>query len=191
MYICPTGSCLYISIHSSSQTLLTDGPLDAATEGTITILSAESLPVIQAHINRLLIAGVFVGDDCLAGNTLVCHGDGLGAELVVLSLAELVKDVRGNGDEGHVGGDFALEVGAQTAGARVVEDLAAARGVAELEDGAIVGARGDGALLNVVGRGGRNAHGQSGDNDRERELHFAKVVVCEYVKCSLSVCIQL
>lgn len=133
-------------------------------------MSAESLPEVQSHVNR--VERVSVSNGSLASDTVVGHGDDLGAELVVLSSTELVKDDGGHGDQRHAEVNRVGEVGAEAASTRLVQSLASRSWVAKLEDGALhVVAGSDDVLALDAGRG-RGGHGQHKGGDGERELHF-------------------
>lgn len=99
MQICKRIEVLYTTILSqkpgslSPNILLINGPLDILAKGPIAIFAMESLPVAETHINRLFAACILIGNNSLASDSLVCHGDDLAAELVVLCLTVLVKHV--------------------------------------------------------------------------------------------------
>lgn len=59
-------------------------PGEAPDERSVVVVATKSLPQIEAHIDGLLAAGVLIRDNSLAGNAVVCHGDDLGAQAVLL-----------------------------------------------------------------------------------------------------------
>lgn len=83
----------YVSLVSL---LLRDVPAEALDDGAVAIVSAESLPEVQSHING--VERVSVSNSSLSSNAVVGHGDDLGTELVVLSSTVLVEDRGGHGD---------------------------------------------------------------------------------------------
>lgn len=152
----------YVSLVSL---LLRDVPAEALDDGTVAIVSAESLPEVQSHINR--VERVSVSNSSLSSNAVVGHGDDLGAELVVLSSAVLVEDRGGHGDQRHVGINCVGEVGAETTSTNGVQRLASRSWVTKLEDRALhVVAGSDNVLALAVGssRGGDSQH-KSGDGE--------------------------
>lgn len=114
-----TAICWQELLHLSS-----NAPAKRLNKSSVVIMTAESLPHIKTHINRLLIACVLVGNDSLACHTVVCHGNDLTTKLVVLGLAIFVKDARGHSNKGHFWVDI-FEIGADTASTILVKDLAA------------------------------------------------------------------
>lgn len=151
-----------------------DAPGEGLDEGTIVIVSAKRLPHAQAHIDGLLVAGVLVGDNGLARDAVVRHGDGLSAQLVGLVAGAVgVKVVRGQRDQGSVLGRI-FEVSRDAAGARLAEDGVAVGIGAELEDGAGRVAAGDGrgAGFNIARGGGGDGNGHDGCENGE--LHIGK-----------------
>lgn len=140
-------------------------------DSAVAIDTTEASPQVKAHVDRVVVAKVAVGNDTSLGNTVVRQGDGLAAQGVVLSSAELVEDLGRNSDEGRLLVN-ALEVGADAASTGVAEDVVALSSVAEAEDGA-VGASAGATLL--VGRGSRGSQGQGGGDDGGSELHFERI----------------
>lgn len=136
----------------------------------IAIDTTEASPQVKAHVDRVVVAEVAVGNDTSLSNTVVSQGDGLATQGVVLSSAELVEDLGGNSDEGRLL-VYALEVGADAAGTGVAEDVVALSSVAKAEDGAVRATTG--ATL-LVGRGSGSSQGQSGADDGGRELHLER-----------------
>lgn len=141
-------------------------------------MPTKRLPQIQTHVNRLLAARVLIRNNRLPRHPVVRHGNDLCAEAVVLRLAKPVKDARGDRDEGHAGGDLVGEEGAEAAGAKVVEDLAAVGGGAEHEDGAGGAGAGDGggglllgSRLGFADGGGGGCESQGEGCDGDGELH--------------------
>lgn len=152
-------------IRPSWHLLSSNGPAEALDDAAVIVVSAESLPEIQSHINRG--GSVSVGNSSLASDTVVAYGDDLGAELVVLSSAELVKDGGGHGHQRHAGVNRVGEVGAEAARSNGVQKLASRSWVAKHEDGAHrVVAGSDDVLALGTGRG-RGGHGQHKGGDGE------------------------
>lgn len=105
-------------------------------DSAVIVVTAESGPKIQAHIDGVVVAQVAVSNDTSAGNTVLSDGDLLAAKGVVLSRAVLVKETSRHGDERRVGVDV-LEVGADTASTSLAEDAVALIGITEAVDGAV------------------------------------------------------
>lgn len=153
------------SYASLASLLSSDGPAEARDEAAVAIVSAESLPEVQSHINR--VESVSVSNGSLASDTVEGNGDDLGAELVVLRSTKLVKDLGGDGDQRHAGVNRVGEVGAEAARTRVVQNLASRSWVAEHEDGALhIVAGSDDVLALDAGRS-RGGHGQHKGGDGE------------------------
>lgn len=153
------------SYASLAQLLSSDGPAEALDDAAVIIVSAESLPDVQSHINR--VGRVSVGNSSLASNTVAGNGDDLGAELVVLSSTELVKDDGGHGDQRNAGVNRVGEVGAEAARTNGVQELASRSWVAEHEDGAHHVVAGSEDVLALGAGRGRGGHGQHKGGDGE------------------------
>lgn len=110
-------------------------PRDVLNKSTITIVTTECLPQVQAHINRLLVAGVLIRNDSLSSNAVVRQSDNFSAQGVVLIRGTVrVENVGGKRNQGHAGGDLVGKECAETAGAIVPKDGSAVGGRSELED---------------------------------------------------------
>lgn len=151
---------------TSINSLVGNGPAEARNDATVVVVSTKGLPQIKGHVNGVGVAEVAVRNSSLASNTVSGEGDDLGTESVVLSRAELVEDVGGHGNQGHVVGDLADEVGGEAASTKLVEKVASRSWVSEHEDGAVGVCAGDGCGSS---RGGGSQHG---GGDGKRELHF-------------------
>lgn len=125
-------------------------------------MTTESLPHIQTHINRVVVAQVSIRNNSLSRNAIVRHRDNLAAELVVLCRAILVKDIGGHSNKRHVGINI-LEVGADAAGTVLPEDVAALGWGAKSVDGAVLVGAGDGSGGDFLAWGGRGSEGQAED----------------------------
>lgn len=161
-----TGRSLLNRRPPPSNSLVGNGPAEARNDAAVVVVSTKGLPQIKSHVNGEGVAKVAVRNSSLASNAVSAEGDDLGTESVVLSRAELVEDVGGHGNQGHVVGDLAGEVGGEAASTKLVEKVASGSWVSEHEDGAVGVCAGDGCGSS---RGGGSQHG---GGDGKGELHF-------------------
>lgn len=105
-------------------------------DSAVAVASAKSSPEIKAHINRVVVAQVAIGNNTGSRDAVVRNGDLLAAQLVVLSRSILVKEARGHRDKGRVG-VHVLEIRADAAGAVLAQDAVALVGISKAVDGAV------------------------------------------------------